>query len=201
MNRKFTSGQENQTGKIAKDAMVSLNLSFEAAQRLVSNPQLASRLKMLFEEMSALGLQVTYDQSFGLRKLIELAVGPGNIGNINSDITSERFKLSGIGVRKINFRIEPYLNGETSEQAAVRLTAAGFTLGNTGDLAGFLHDHPTEVEKWWWVFAISEDSRWAFSDGSVCVPYARVDGSFRDFGLFDFRGRLDSNDGGLVACE
>ncbi len=201
MNRKFTSGQENQIGKIAKDAMVSLDLIFEAAQRLVSNPKLAPRLKALFEELSVFGLQVTYDQSLGLRKLIELAVGPANLGNINSDITSARFKLAGTGVRKMSFRVEPYLSGETSEQAAARLTAAGFTLGNTGDLAGFLHDHPTEVEKWWWVFAISEDSRWARSGGVVYVPYAGVDGARRCFRLVVFRNPLCSRNGVLVACE
>lgn len=201
MNRKFTSGQLKQIGKIAMDVITSLNLSFEAAQRLVSRPQLASRLKALFAELSAVGFPVTYDQSLGLRKLIEMAVGPANIGNINSDITPERFKLAGTGVRKMNFRVEPHLGGETSEQAAARLTAAGFTLGNTGDLAGFLHDYPTEVEKWWWVFAISADSRWASSGGVVCVPYASVDGARRFFFLFGFRYPLDSSSGVLVACE
>jgi|GEM_PF-5226718 len=201
MNRKFTSGQKTQVGKIAMDAMTSLDLSFEAAQRLVSHPQIATRIKELLEGLSVVGFSVTYDQSLGLRKLIERAVGPANLGNINSDITSERFKLAGTDVRKMNFRVEPYLSGETSEQAAVRLTAAGFVLGNTGDLAGFLHDHPKEVEKWWWVFAISEDSRWARSDGPVCVPCAHVDGSRRLFDLRGFRVQLLSGFGVLVACE
>jgi len=201
MNRKFTSGQLKQIGKIAMDAFTSLNLSFEAAQCLVTHPQLATRLKALFAALSAFGLPVDYDQSLGLRKLIERAVGPANLGNINSDITAERFKLAGNDVRKMNFRVEPYLNGETSEQAAARLTGAGFTLGNTGDLAGFLHDHPEEVEKWWWVHAISEDSRWAFSDGVVYVPYARVNGAGRGFSLRGFRNPLDSGYGVLVACE
>lgn len=147
------------------------------------------------------GFQVTYDQSFGLHKLIELAVGSANIENINSYITPERFKLAGIGVRKMNFWVEPYLNGETSEQAVVRLTTAGFTLGNTGDLAGFLHDHPKEVEQWWCVHAISEDSRWAYSGDVVCVPYVRADSARRRFELVDFRNQLDSFDGVLVACE
>lgn len=201
MNRKFTSGQLKQIGKIAMDVITSLNLSFEAAQRLVTHPQLVQRLKELFTLLSALGLQVVYDQSLGLRKLIERAVGPANLGNINPDITQERFPLKGTGVRKMNFRVEPYLQGETSEQAAARLTSAGFTLGNTGDLAGFLHDHPDEVAKWWWVFAISEDSRWADSGGIVYVPCADVFGAHRHFGLSDFRNPRDSDRGILVACE
>lgn len=34
-----------------------------------------------------IGLPTTYDQSLGLRKLIERAVGDRNLGNINSNIT------------------------------------------------------------------------------------------------------------------
>lgn len=203
MNRKFTSGQLKQIGKIAMDAMISLNLSFEAAQRLATNPLLVQRLKELFVLLSAVGFSVIYDQSLGLRKLIELAVGSANLGNINPNITPERFPLSGTGVRKGNFRVEPYLHlqGETPEQAAARLTKAGFTLGNTGDLASFLYDHPDEVAKWSWVSAISEDSRWEDTDDYVRVPYARARGARRYFDLSDFRFPLGSSYGVLVACE
>ncbi len=146
------------------------------------------------------GLPVTYDQSMGIRKLAEKAVGPNNLGNINSDITPERFPLKGTGARKVKARVVPYLDGETSEEIAVRL--AGCAFGNTGDLAGFLHDHPEEVEKWGWVLAISEDSRWSFPDGGyVYVPRVRVDGARRGFYLYDFRLRLYSYYGVLVLCE
>lgn len=151
---------------------------------------------------SALGLPVTYDQSVGLKKLIELAVGSGNLGNINPDITPERFLLWGTGIRKVKARVEPYLDGETSEQAAKRLTAKGCVLGNTGDLAGFLHDHPEEVEKWNWVLAISEDSRWARPGvGYVVVPDVCVGGASRLFSLRDFRHQLNSVYGVLVLGE
>ena len=137
---------------------------------------------------------VSYDQSAGLVPLIDLAVGPKNVGNVNRDITQERFPLKGTGVRSIKCRVEPYLNGETSEEAAKRLTDAGHILGNTGDLAGFLHDHPDQVEKWaGWVFAISEDSRWTCSDGFVCVPDAYVSGASRYFDLYGFRYQLNSS--------
>lgn len=145
------------------------------------------------------GFSVTYDLSLGLRRLIEWAVGSANHGNINSHI-QEHFMLTGTSVRNMKFRVEAYLYDETSEQAAVRLTAAGHTFGNIGDLAGFLHDHPEEVEKWTLVFAISEDSRWARSDDVVCVPCALVDDARRFFNLGDFRRRLDSDFGVLVAC-
>ncbi|MBU1146656.1 hypothetical protein KKD80_03875 [Patescibacteria group bacterium] len=145
---------------------------------------------------------VTYDQSIGLAKIIERAVGRENLGNVNRDITQERFPLKGTGVRKVLCRVEAYLDGETSEEAAKRLLEAGHTLGNTGDLAGFLHDHPEEVAKWNWVDAISEDSRWTDPDGSVLVPYACVGGAYRYFfRLNDFRLQHNSSDGVLVLCE
>jgi hypothetical protein len=96
------------------------------------------------------GFPTNYDQDISLKKLIERAVGPNNVLNINSDITPERFPLKGNGVRTVNARVEPYLDGETSEQAAKRLVAAGHLLGNTADLAGFLHDHfsTSSVSSW-----------------------------------------------------
>ena len=144
---------------------------------------------------------VSYDQSIGLRALIERAVGLGNFGNISGDITQERFPLQGTSVRTVKLAVEPYRNGETSEQAAERLLVAGHKLANTGDLAGFLHDHPEEVEKWARVLAISEDSRWTHPDGRVCVPCADVDGARRYFYLYDFRDQLSANYGALVLGE
>ena len=143
----------------------------------------------------------TYDQSLGLKELIKRAVGPNNLENINSNITQERFPLQGTDVRRVNLRVEPYKDGETRKEAAKRLTAAGHVLGNTGDLAGFLHDHPKEMEKWNWVLAISEDSSSAHPGGYVYAPYALVLGAFRVFGLPDGRYRLNSADGILVLCE
>ncbi|MEK7625527.1 MAG: hypothetical protein AAB467_04230 [Patescibacteria group bacterium] len=148
------------------------------------------------------GFPVTYDQSGGPMPLIKLALGEDNLGNINPDITQERFPLRGTGARSVKCRVEAFLDGETGEQAAKRLTDAGHVLGNTGDLAGFMHDHPEEVEKWpGWVLAISEDSRWADPDGHVGVPCAFVDGAFRYFGLGGFRVRFDSDYGVLVLSE
>lgn len=146
-------------------------------------------------------LPTIYDQSLGLRELIERAVGKRNLRNINADITKERFPLSGTVTRTVNLRVEPFLANETGEQAAKRLIAAGHILANTGDLAGFQHDHPKEVEKWNWVFAISEDSRWTNSDDSVLVPYGCVDGAHRSFVLGSFRIHFYSCFGVLVRCE
>jgi hypothetical protein len=151
--------------------------------------------------VATVGFAVSYNQSVGLASLIEHGLGDGNRRNVNNDITQERFPLKGDGVRQINCSIEPYLDGETSEQAAVRLVAAGYTLGNTGDLAVFLRDHPKEVEKWALVLAISEDSRWAGPGGHVYVPYALVVGTYRYFNLHGFRYQLGSDDGVLVIRE
>ena len=147
------------------------------------------------------GFPVSYDQSLGLVSLIQRAVGERNLRNIDRDITPQRFKLAGTGVRTVNLRVEPSLDGETPEQAAIRLRKVGHTLRNTGDLAGFLHDHPDEVEKWAWVLAISEDSRWSRSGGNVCVPCAFVGGACRLFHLHGLRGQLDSRYGVLVSSE
>jgi len=147
------------------------------------------------------GLLVTYDQSLGLRQLIESAVGEKNIGNINGNITQERFPLKGVGARIVKCKVVPFLNGETGEEAAKRLTVAGYKFGNTGDLAGFLHDHPEEVEKWSWVVAISEDSRWTNPNGYVNVPCVSVLGTYRDFCLDRFRRQFFSGGGVLVLCE
>ena len=158
--------------------------------------------KFLAEHIAQMWHPVSYDQSLGLVALIKRAVGERNLGNINSNITPERFKLAGTGVRRVLCRVEPYLDNETSEQAAVRLTAAGHILGNTGDLAGFLHDHLEQVAKWpGWVLAISQDSRWTYPDGRVYVPYANVDGAYRSFNLYGFRGQLNSDYGVLVVSE
>jgi hypothetical protein len=164
-----------------------------------NRPSLKKFLAALIAKMWRL---VSYDQSIGLVALIHRALGERNAGNFNTDITPERFPLKGTGVRKGLCRVEAYLDGETSEEAAKRLTDAGHILGNTGDLAGYLHDHPEEVAKWkGWVLAISEDSRWADSGGSVYVPSACVDGAGRYFCLLDFRGRLSSPCGVLVLGE
>lgn len=143
--------------------------------------------------------EVTYDQSLGLDKLIRLAVGEQSFKYINMEITQERFLLRGDGVRKVQCRVERYLDSETSEEAAKRLTDAGHVLGNTGDLAGYLHDYPFEVTKYNGpVLAISEDSRWT-SDGCICVPgVSSACLGIHHFELRDFRRHLSPRYGVLV---
>lgn len=54
------------------------------------------------------GFPVSYDQGLGLVPLIERGVGTANLGNINRDITQERYKLAGTGVRQVKAKVEPY---------------------------------------------------------------------------------------------
>ncbi|MEK9158650.1 MAG: hypothetical protein AAB673_01495 [Patescibacteria group bacterium] len=150
---------------------------------------------------SNVGLLTTYDQSIGLVALIKRGLGPNNDGNFNPDITQARFPLQGADIRTVHLRVEPFRNNETSEQAANRLMAAGHILADTGDLAGFLYDHPQEVAKFAWVVALAKSARWADPDGHVCVPYACVDGSYRRFILGSFRFQFRSAYGVLVRCE
>lgn len=156
---------------------------------------LAERAKLMWRSIS-------YDQGLGLVPLIKRALGERNAANFNTDITQERFRLKGPSMRSVKCRVEAYLDGETSEQAAKRLTDAGHILASTGDLAEFLHTYPEEVERWsGWVFAISEDSQWSGPDGFVYVPRAGVGGTYRRFALGDFRRQLRSSYGVLVLGE
>lgn len=156
---------------------------------------LAERAKLMWRSIS-------YDQGLGLVPLIKRALGERNAANFNTDITQERFRLKGPSMRSVKCRVEAYLDGETSEQAAKRLTDAGHILASTGDLAEFLHTYPEEVERWsGWVFAISEDSQWSRPDGCVCVPSACVAGTRPDFNLLVFQNQLDSRYGVLVLGE
>ena len=175
-----------------------LTLSEEMIEVLF-NPETWPSLKVfLAEHLKLMWRSITYDQSGGLMPLIKSAVGPNNERYINTDITQKRFPLMGTGVRTVKCRVEACLDGESSEKAATRLVAAGHILGNTGDLAGYLRAYPEEVEKWVWVLAISEDSRWSRPGGYVVVPYANVNGSNRNFDLYDFRDQLNSRNGILV---
>lgn len=146
---------------------------------------------------------ITYDQAIGLAKLIKRAVGKNNPHYVDGDITEGRFPLRGTDVRTVHVRVEPLLLGETGELAAERLVASGHTLANIGDLAGFLHDHPEEMERWGWVVALSKDSRWTNPHGTVRMPQARVDDSGRSryFGLNFFSNEFSPGYGVLVLCE
>lgn len=107
-------------------------------------------------------------------------------------------------MRRVNSRMEPYLDDETSEQAAVRLLEAGHTLLNASDLAAFALDYPDELQKWAGVLAISEDSRFAYNyapdDIEVLCAYVGHNGRQRGLGLRSVRQSL-SGCGVLVLCE
>lgn len=145
-----------------------------------------------------LNFSTAYNQALGLARLLRRAVG--KLGTIHPDITQKRFPFKGTDVRQVNLRVEPFLSGETGEEAAKRLTAAGHMLANIGDLAGFFHDHPEEVENWTWVVVLSEDSRWTSPNGDVFVPYAEVC-EVKCFNLDEFLRDFQSDDGVLVLCE
>ena len=132
-----------------------------------------------------------------IEDLCQKAVGEN--GFVNSNITSENFKATKATGTK--FKIEKIKDGETCEQAAKRLEKSGLKLANIIDLANYMKENSGEIEQYWWVVSLSEDSRWAYSGGFVCVPYARVGGALRRFDLCVFRGRLDFDYGVLVACE
>lgn len=194
----------NDIGRVVVEAVYAVGGNDEDAERVfgdILQRQIGRLVMGKLPLAKPSGLPTTYDQSLGLVELIKRAVGPNNLVNIHSDITQEWFPLHGNGIRSVNLRVEPFLDGETGEQAAKRLTAAGHVLSDTGDLAGFLHDHPKEVVKFTWVVALAKSARWARPDGVVRVPHADVHGSCRDFNLDCFRDSLNSSCGVLVRCE
>lgn len=144
------------------------------------------------------GFFTVVNSPLGLRGLIEEAVGLSNHKNINSDITSERFKL-GQDVREVNLEIVRFKNGERGLECIKRLAAEGYTLENTGELAAFLKQHPKEVEKYSWVFALGEDSQWKDSIDRVYVPFTVVYGVERYFYHFWIGNQFYSDDGVLVS--
>ena len=48
---------------------------------------------------------------------------------------------------------------------------------------------------------IADIFRWTNPDGNVNVPYANVNGSYRNFNLDNFRNQFNSANGVLVRCE
>ncbi len=108
----------------------------------------------------ARGLLTVFDQSFKFKRLVRLAMGEKNLGNIDPNVFREPFPLVGKGVRMVNLRVEPFLKGETEEMVVARLLQARHVLESTGDLVGFLLNHPKEVEKWNWVFAAGRQKAW-----------------------------------------
>jgi hypothetical protein len=113
------------------------------------------------------GFLTTYDQSIDIRELMKLSV---NDPAISGDITQERFnRLPSVGIRTVRLRVEPYLRIETGQQVVRRVVDAGRTLANLKDLASFVHQHRAEAQNWWWVFALSVDSRLTYCDNARVV--------------------------------
>ncbi len=194
----------NDIGRVFVEAVYAAGGSDEDAERIFGKAlqrQIGQLVMGKLPLEKPKGLLTTYNQSLGLTELIRLAVGPNNMGNINLNITQARFPLQGAGIRTVHLRVEPFRNNETGEEAADRLTAAGHILADTGDLAGFMHDHPQEVAKFTWVVALAKSARWTYPDGLVRVPCAYVIGSYRDVRLDIFRLRFGSARGVLVRCE
>lgn len=146
------------------------------------------------------GFHVVYSQFAGIERLARQAVGEWHMSNLHRYITDDHFPL-GWSIRDVSLMVKPYLNEEANDEAASRLMAEGFTLGDIGDLAGFLRDHPTEVEKWRWVTAINKNSLWKESDDIAYMPFVSVGGYCRLFLLRNFNIPVPVDCGVLVVCK
>lgn len=184
MNRKFSSGQKTQVGKVAMDALTSLDPSFEAAQRLVSHPQLAARLKALFEELSA-----SFPCQINASDLIP------EKWEVVEDVEPRSFKVGDLKFKSFLQGDETYVGGDTMRQRAVELK------GNLGlsDAKYFLEHQseiPTELRGKYIVFA---GTVMRGSGGSIHVPFIYFNDGRWVLG-FDWLGcHFNVND--RVACS
>jgi hypothetical protein len=171
---------------------------------LYKNPAVAQ--EVIFKPQPSQFVLTTFDRSLGLAVLIDRAVGPDNTKRVSPNMNPRIFLLGGTGVRSVRLKVEYCLETETKAQAAKRLVSAGYTLAGVGELAGFLYEHPKEVEKWpGIVSAVSESSRWTHhwdkGEYFVQVPFVAVedDSAYRRFGLDDFNALCRSGYGILVS--
>lgn len=131
--------------------------------------------------ISKRGFFTSFDQSSGLMPLARWAVGEENLRDIDPNLMLERLPLVGTDVRELYLRVEPCLKGEPMGIAVQRLIRAGHKLEGTGELAGFLGVHPSEVAKWRWVFA-ARQKMWMYQtdiDGKKRVSGASAEGKHR----------------------
>jgi hypothetical protein len=127
------------------------------------------------------GFFTSFDQSGGVMSLVKWAIREENLRDIDSRILLERMPLIGNDVRELYLRVEPFLKGETIDMAVQRLVRAGHILEGTGELAGFLGVHSSEVAKWRWVFAMRQ-KMWMYMDdvdGKKRVSGASAEGKHR----------------------
>lgn len=131
--------------------------------------------------ISKRGFFISFDQSSGLMPLARWAVRDENLEDIDPNLMLERLPLVGTDVRELYIRIEPCLKGEIIGMTEKRLIRAGHILEGTGELAGLLRVHPSEVAKWRWVFA-ARQKMWMYQtdmDGVKRVSGASAKGKLR----------------------
>lgn len=140
--------------------------------------------------------RATINNAVDLRTQVRQALGDNNFFNISPTIPLERLKCAKFDTIATDMypRLARYLPGETSKNAAERLVAQGYVLGDLGELAQFLAQYPEEVEKFSAVFALDVGSRWLNSEDEWCVAFAGVEGAARWLRHFRFDRPLDKND-------
>lgn len=193
MNAKFTSGQESQVGKIAKDAFTSLTPNKEDAQRLLTDPRLAPRLKALFTELMVQQPPCLVYAPELIPQGWEVAV----IDGVVQDVAPK----ADLDVSKVDFKSflqgdESYTSGNEMRKRAIKLK------GNLGlsDAKRFLEQQdkiPPEFRGKKYIVFTGTVLRG--SDGVFHVAYLDWDGGRWVLG-FGWLGGGWSGDG-LVACS
>jgi hypothetical protein len=150
-----------------------------------------------------------------LEEQMRQVVGKEHLYNISSFIPLASLKPANRGIEKMFPSVVPYLEGETSWQAVLRLLGRGYTFGDLSELAQVALRHPEEIKKYKAVFSLHEGSCWEDEntrwknrfDGRkdvepfTFVPYLGTEDDVRWFGRFRFDRPLSKEDGILVFDE
>lgn len=165
--------------------------------------------------MNAFIFPTLIDNIFSLEEQVRLAVGKDYLYNISQLIPFARLKRARRGIGKMFPRVVPYIAGETSWQAIMRLLDRGYILGDVGELAQVVARYPEEIKKYQAVFSLyegscweDENTRWRNRFGGekdveafTFVPYFGTEDYVRWFRRFRFDRPLSKNDGIIVFDE
>lgn len=110
--------------------------------------------------MNAFIFPTLVDNILSLEEQVRLVVGKDHLYNISPLIPFASLKRARRGSGKIFPRLVPYIDGETSPQAAMRLLSRGYLLGDAGELAQVVMRYPGEIKKYQAVFSLHEGSCW-----------------------------------------
>lgn len=124
-------------------------------------------------------LPTTVDCDASLKRLLLLAAKTENVILVDSKINSLNFPRVMRGVWDTELGIAPVLQGETFEEAGLRLEAANYSVKNLRSLLAFMAQHPEAMVGYDAIMAIGHHSRPIKRDKKIYVPGGKVEKSDR----------------------